>query len=626
MLHGYKIIAICTTKMHSQQDMSFLTELNERLRYLGYRIFIYSTCSDLYWNSRSEQGEKSVFDLIDFDVLDAVIITYEKIKNRTISRNIARSAMEKGLPVIVLDGHIDGCINMNFDFRAGFEKIVRHVVEDHGLRRLHMMAGMKDNVFSDERIEVFRKVLAEHDIPVDDSMISYGDFWSTPTRAATEALIARGELPEAVVCANDSMAVTMCGVLRDHGISVPDDIIITGFDGIEDVQVSSPTLSTCVCASSVTADMIADIILGQRPMAEGGEDISLVPKLGLAQSCGCGEVEQINVSEHLTRINDNFNRYQSEELHFFEMTSNIFGCKNFEEAAKHLEHPMIYNFTCVLRKECIDETVNPLTIPEDRDTENLYLFFETDCPRPFTPHEFRSSMIFPSMEGHLQFGYPMVFVALNWLDIPLGYVCFHYQNYGVENYCKIYQTSNCIGNALGGLRNLRHQLWLNSRMEELYKLDRLTGLYNRNALVNEFEEREESMRRGTEKITFILADLDRLKHINDTYGHMEGDFAISSVAEALRMAAPEGAILARWGGDELVALFTGDCDETQIKAQMRIYLDGKSAEYSKPYEISASVGVVSVEPSELISLDEITKASDRLMYEEKLAKRRARGQ
>ena len=333
MLHGYKIIAICTTKMHSQQDMSFLTELNERLRYLGYRIFIYSTCSDLYWNSRSEQGEKSVFDLIDFDVLDAVIITYEKIKNRTISRNIARSAMEKGLPVIVLDGHIDGCINMNFDFRAGFEKIVRHVVEDHGLRRLHMMAGMKDNVFSDERIEVFRKVLAEHDIPVDDSMISYGDFWSTPTRAATEALIARGELPEAVVCANDSMAVTMCGVLRDHGISVPDDIIITGFDGIEDVQVSSPTLSTCVCASSVTADMIADIILGQRPMAEGGEDISLVPKLGRAQSCGCGEVEQINVSEHLTRINDNFNRYQSEELHFFEMTSNIFGCKNFEEAA-----------------------------------------------------------------------------------------------------------------------------------------------------------------------------------------------------------------------------------------------------------------------------------------------------
>ncbi len=626
MLHGYKIIGICTTKMNAQQDMTFLERLNERLRYQGYRIFIYSTCSDLYWGSRSEQGEKSVFDLMDYDVLDAVIITYEKIKDRALSEDIARRAKAKGLPVIVLDGHIDGCINMNFDFKLGFEKIVRHVVEDHGLRRLHMMAGMRNNVFSDERIEVFRKVLAEHDIPVDDSMISYGDFWSTPTKAATEELIARGELPEAVVCANDSMAVTMCGVLRDHGISVPDDIIITGFDGIDDVQVANPTISTCMCTSAARADMAADIILGNMPYSEEGEDVALVPELDLAQSCGCVMDNALNVSGHLTRINDNFNRYQGEELLFFEMTSTIFECKNFEEVAQHLEHPMIYNFTCVLRKECIDETVNPMSIPEDIDTENLYLLFETDCPRPFTPHEFKSSMIFPSMEGHLQFGYPLVFVALNWLEIPMGYVVFHYQNYDVQNYCKIYQTSNCIGNALGGLRNIRHQQWLNARMEEIYKMDRLTGLYNRNALVNEFEQRESAMRRGTEKITFILADLDRLKYINDTFGHMEGDFAIRSVAEALKMAAPEGAILARWGGDELVALFTGECDEAALKEKMRIYLERRVEELSKPYEITSSIGVVSVEPSELVSLDEITKASDRLMYNEKLAKRKARGQ
>ena len=626
MLHGYKIIGICTTKMNSPQDMAFLECLNERLRYDGYRVFIYSTCSDLYWGSRSEQGEKSVFDLMDYDVLDAVIITYEKIKDRELSENVARRAKEKGLPVIVLDGHIDGCINLNFDFKLGFEKIVRHVVEDHGLRRLHMMAGMRDNIFSDERIEVFKKVLAEHDIPVDDSMISYGDFWSTPTKAATEELIARGDLPEAVVCANDSMAVTMCGVLREHGISVPDDIIITGFDGIDDVEVANPTISTCMCTSAARAEMAADIIVGRRAYAEGGEDIALVPVLDLAQSCGCVKENKLNVSQHLTRINDNFNRYQGEELLFFEMISNIFECRNFEEVVQHLEHPMVYNFTCVLRKECIDETVNPMTIPEDRDTENLYLLFETDCERPFAPHEFKSSMIFPNMEGHLQFGYPMVFVALNWLEIPMGYVVFHYQNYDVQNYCKIYQTSNCIGNAIGGLRNIRHQYWLNARMEEVYKMDRLTGLYNRNALVNEFEQREGAMRRGTEKITFILADLDRLKYINDTFGHMEGDFAIRSVAEALKMAAPDGAILARWGGDELVALFTGDCDEAEIKEKMRVYLERRAGELSKPYEITSSIGIVSVEPSELVSLDEITKASDKLMYNEKLAKRKARGQ
>lgn len=626
MLHGYKIIGICTTKVNTPIDNMLIAGVNERLKDMGYRVFVYSTCSDLFWGSRSEAGEKSVFDLLDFNVLDVVIITYEKIKDRALSEDIARRAREKGLPVIVLDGHIDGCINLNFDFKLGFEKIVRHVVEKHGLRRLHMMAGIKDNIFSDERIDVFKKVLAEHEIPVDDSMISYGDFWSTPTRVATEELLARGELPEAVVCANDSMAVTMCAVFREHGISVPEDIIVTGFDGIDDVQIASPTISTCVCASNVRADMIADIICGKREVSKDGEDIALVPKLELAQSCGCGNEHQLNVSEHLTKINDNFNRFQGEELLFFEMASNIFACKSFEEVAQQLDHPMIYNFTCVLRKECIDETVNPMTIPEQRDEENLYLLFETDCPRPFEPFEFRRSEIYPELKEHIKYGYPLVFEAINWLEIPLGYVVFHYQNYDIENYCKIHQTANSIGNAIGGLRNIRHQHWLNARMEEVYKMDRLTGLYNRNALVNEFEQREEAMRSGTEKITFILADLDRLKYINDTFGHMEGDFAIRSVAEALKMAAPGGAILARWGGDELVALFTGECDEADIRDKMCEYLERRAGELSKPYEITASVGVVSIEPSQLVSLDEITKASDKLMYNEKLAKRKARGQ
>lgn len=626
MLHGYKIVALCTTKVNTPLDNALITGLNEKLRHRGYRLFVYTTSSDLYWGNRSERGEKSVFDLLDVDVLDAVVITYEKIKDRALSADIARRAKEKGLPVIVLDGRIDGCINLNFDYKAGFERIVRHVVEEHGLRRLHMMAGMRDNVFSDERIEVFRKVLAEHDIPVDDSMISYGDFWSTPTRAATEELLQRGRLPEAVVCANDSMAVTMCGVFKEHGVSVPEDIIVTGFDGIDDVQIASPTISTCVCASDVKAQMIADIILGERKTAEYGDDIALVPRMELAQSCGCRMTNPFNTSDHLTRINDNFNRFQGEELLFFEMASNIATCRTFEEVSKQIEHPMVYNFTCVLRKECIDETVNPMTIPEQRDEENLYLLLETDCPRPFEPHEFKRSEVFPQLEEQLEYGYPLIFEALNWLEIPLGYVCFHFQNYDVENYYKIHQTTNSIGNAIGSFRNIRHQNYLNARMEEIYKLDRMTGLYNRNALVNEFEKRETALRSGTEKVTFILADLDRLKYINDTFGHMEGDFAIRSVAEALRLAAPEGAVLARWGGDELVALFTGECDGEAVKRSMQEYLENRAREHSKPYEITASVGIVSVEPSELTTLDEITKASDRLMYEEKLARRKARAQ
>ncbi len=622
MLNGYKVVAFCTTKINTSVDNEIIMCINEKLRYKGYRLFVYSTNSDLFWGNRSEQGEKYVFDLLDFDSLDCVIISYEKIKDRALSETIANRAKEKGIPVIVLDGNIDGCFNLKFDYKDGFEKIVRHVVEGHGIRRLHMMAGMRNNEFSDERIEVFRKVLADNNIPVDDSMISYGDFWSVPTRAATEELIARGELPEAVVCANDSMAVTMCAVFKEHGVVVPDDIIVIGFDGINDGQIVTPTISTCMCANEVRADMIADIIMGK--FSGGSECISLSPRLELAQSCGCIKENPLNFSEHLTRVNDYFNRYIGEEMQFFELASSIFGCRSFEEVAKQLEHPMVYNFTCVLRKECIDETVNPMTIPEQCDEENLYLLLDTDFPGDFTPHEFKSTEVYPRMKVDMESGYPLIFMGLNALEIPLGYVCFHFHDYDIGNYYKVHQTASSVGNAICGFRNIRHQNYLNARMEEIYKLDRLTGLYNRNALVSAYEKNESEWRRGSEKISFVLVDLDRLKYINDTFGHNEGDYAIRAAADALVSAAPSNAVLARWGGDELVALFTGECVEADIRERMAKYLEEISQHTEKPYAISASVGAVSVNPAELISLDELTKSADRFMYKDKLARRMAR--
>ena len=99
--------------------------------------------------------------------------------------------------------------------------MVRNMIEVHHLTKLHFMAGMKNNAFSDHRLEVFKQVLKENGLPFNDSMVSYGDFWSGPAEEATEKLVASGKLPEAIICANDKMAIAVCGVLNRHGIKIP---------------------------------------------------------------------------------------------------------------------------------------------------------------------------------------------------------------------------------------------------------------------------------------------------------------------------------------------------------------------------------------------------------------------
>lgn len=624
MIFGKKVLGVITTRVNTPSANLLITRLDEQLSKHNYRIFVYSTCSELSGNTPAEAGEKSVYELIDFNILDAIVVTYEKIKDRELANDIIARAKKFGKPVFVVGGKVEGCINLMFDYKAGMREITRHVLGHHNVRRPHFMAGFEGNSFSEERIDAFREVLAEFDIPFDSSMVSYGNFWSEPTRVATLALIDSGNLPEAIICANDTMAVAACSVLQENGIAVPDDIIVTGFDGINDVRISSPTVSTSMCSNAEIADIIAELLTNEKMLESASEEYYVMPRLDLAQSCGCEKEININAGAYLTKLNDRFNRYQTEEMTLFQMTAKIFTCDNISQMAKYMSEVGFYELVCVLRKECIDETVNPITQPENSDKDNLFVLYDTDNLENFTPYEFNSSLIFPNIRDQLDKGHPLIFVALNFLNIPLGYVCFHYHNYDVDNYYKIPQTINIINSAVGGYRNMRYQHYLMNKMEELYQCDRLTGLYNRNALVKIYEELQDELRGGHRNITFIIGDLDRLKYINDTFGHIEGDFAIRAVADALKQAVPDEALVARWGGDEMVAIFTGDCDEQAIRDSMTRYLEELRIREGKPYEITASVGMVTVFPDELASLDEITKTADRLMYAEKLERRKAR--
>ena len=170
---------------------------------------------------------------------------------------------------------------------------------------------------------------------------------------------------------------------------------------------------------------------------------------------------------------------------------------------------------------------------------------------------------------------------------------------------------------------MRHQHYLREQIEELYKFDSLTGLYNRGGFAKAYKH---LIQEHGDLVTVVLADLDGLKFINDCYGHGEGDIAIATVAAALRHACPPQALCVRFGGDEMLAVIAGDCDEAEIRDRLTEFINARNSEYGKPYEISASVGIyASQNPGEL-DFEELIKTSDKLMYEEKQLKKKLREQ
>lgn len=625
MIGEYKIIAVCLSKIHSAVSHELTVELNRAVCDMGYRVFVYNTCSDLFWNSVDEIGEASVYELLDYSVLDAVVIFDERIKNKTIVKRIIGNSHNADIPVFIIDGHdYSGCVNIRFDYKAGFAEVVRHVVCEHGIHDVHLIGGIKGNEFSDQRTEVFKQVMAENGVEVTDDMISYGQFWSDPAQQAVEKLIAENRLPKAIICANDAMAIAVCETLRKHEIFVPNDIVVTGFDGIEEINFCQPSITSCKCSYAEIAAKIKELL----PQCESGRlrsgDFTVVPQLIISESCGCEGHFNMDYADYISRVSNRFYRYQDEEHSLMKLSAKVQTSESFAHASEHLKqrNNVIYNACILLNRTCIDSTINLLELPDNEThfEDKMYLFFDSDNNSQDENRNITLKEIVPGLNEKLKMGYPLIFTALNFSNIPLGYVCFTFYNYSISNYCKIPQTCNALNNAIGGLHNLQYMRFLAGKIEQTYRLDSLTGLNNRTSFAKEFDKL--AIRLSPEdKITVIMADLDRLKYINDTFGHDEGDIALRAVATALKSACPKGTILARFGGDEMLGVVASPVDRFEIRSALDSSLSEHNARAGKPYEVSASLGVYITSPGEDLTLEELVKKTDRLMYNEKSRKK-----
>lgn len=159
-------------------------------------------------------------------------------------------------------------------------------------------------------------------------------------------------------------------------------------------------------------------------------------------------------------------------------------------------------------------------------------------------------------------------------------------------------------------------LFLQDRM---IRLDSLTGAWNRESFYFIYSRRLQQT--PDKKFGAIFLDIDNLKLINDTFGHLEGDKAIKLVMETIRSVLPPGAVICRFGGDEFIVLY--DCDTmTQINTILRDIKKGFSESEevkAKDYPLGCSFGTA-LYTTEFTDLNAFLSRLDSLMYKDKFSK------
>ncbi len=205
-----------------------------------------------------------------------------------------------------------------------------------------------------------------------------------------------------------------------------------------------------------------------------------------------------------------------------------------------------------------------------------------------------------------------------------GFEVEHYfQNIGRKvmmlNACRIYYEHTGTQKILLAIEDITERKQLEEKLAAAAVTDDLTGLYNRRGLFVLADKILKISKRQGKGIFLLYVDLDKLKVINDSFGHEEGDKALIESAKLLGEIYRDSDIIARIGGDEFVVLPVGsDGDSTDtIISRLRDALDTFNSRSTLRYELSLSAGIAYYDPKSNVSISELLAHGDKSMYEHK---------
>lgn len=177
---------------------------------------------------------------------------------------------------------------------------------------------------------------------------------------------------------------------------------------------------------------------------------------------------------------------------------------------------------------------------------------------------------------------------------------------------------------MDALADLGYMIEQEINARQLATIDELTKISNRRGFMSLAPHYLNFCKRQNTIATLIFIDMDHFKPINDTYGHAEGDYALSVFTEKMRDTFRQTDLLARMGGDEFVILFPNTEKHTAIDIMQK--LEGSLTHHNqyakRGYDLSFTYGMVQFNPTMDVGIKALINEGDALMYQNKKQKKR----
>ena len=612
---GTKRIAAVVSGMDEEYPYHIIRGINDVVKVNDANISYFAAYGNIIKSDKLDVGELSIYNLPNFSDFDGAILITNTFANPELRDSVIARVKSADIPTVIFEckDHKE-FHDISIDNYSVMKELVEHLIHKHGARVLNFVSGPLSNPEAADRFRAFKDALTDNGIEPDERRIYYAGFKSYDGIKAIDAFVESGlPLPDAFVCANDSMALTLMTKLQRMGYKVPQDVMVTGFDYTFNARNSSPALTTVrrpLYNSGVEAcNILLDLMNGkERPLHTLTEAFPV-----FSESCGCNVEDTEDIID--------FKRYTYQRLeqtytsvHMLNrLIAGLATASSIEDCVENLKQ-MLSTLDCEKFTLCLvsDWEKDYHTLALEKET--FYSEFMT-APLIWDKGETRTVANFPAcnLMPELQetSGNVNYFLPISFDDRCLGYIIMTNTDFPIYSILCHTMTMS-ISNAV-------------EHVSKLNVLDPLCKIYNRNGFIKNADKiYRECINEGSNVIVSFI-DLDGLKLINDNYGHKEGDFALTTTADAISSCCTEDMFCARFGGDEFLAFGKEDRD-SRLTFEERLVNKLKEINLSikKPYLVDASIGTIISPASEDIAILDIIQLADDKMYDIKKAKKAAR--
>ncbi|MBR4095968.1 MAG: substrate-binding domain-containing protein [Oscillospiraceae bacterium] len=476
-------IAVLIPAVYDALDKEFLTGVHTAATQIGFDTLVFTSVSaDNIDNYIS--GENNIYNLPFIAELDGIIMATNRFHDEKLKAEVLNRLEKCKVPCVVVEEKHDKIKGVFLDQKKSIYNLTEHLLVWHGYSNIICLTGPEENYEAQIRAEGFISAMEDNGLDWHGRII-YGDFWRYAPAILAEK-IASGEMkcPEAVVCTNDIMAVALCQELQKHGLKVPRDVAVTGYDGSVYTLITKPAITT-ICGGDLCLGRSAVKTLVEMMNIDNDIDCGNV-HIRIGGSCGCfnehGEkdalLEQTEKMLHrqLDRKNFMFSNY----------IVRMSDCETIPKFTAVLDSLRYMLSDCISVNICLCEDWRT-EHPEYRKqgfSENINLIYSENLP---------GQLLFPLQKILPKLNLPhdpqfWVFSSIHYSDRIIGYIATQYEKaeqFALDEH--YISWCDAVANGLDIVIKKSNTEYIWQKLEEKNMTDMYTGLMSRRGFVRKLE-------------------------------------------------------------------------------------------------------------------------------------------